>query len=173
MFLFIPDYGSTFDVKAEKVEHLRQLWPVMGVNADYSQTPKNIIEDLETIVLSHNIGALIGVGLGAFFASYVGALRGLPFIAINPMIDPYTSLSKYRVDIPEDTLEAYSLVEFPDNGIGLILLDRADEELDSVLSYKTLKDLFAVKIFKGGSHEFEHTAQSLDEIEALIRRVIY
>ena len=114
----------------------------------------------------------MGTSLGGYWAARTASKLGRNFVAINPCVNPRTSLAKYKA-MPQSSLESYDS-EFADGNrtLGLILLDETDEVLDSAATQERFKDRFPVIMYKGGNHRFAHIHEALSEIEAFAIRSI-
>lgn len=107
--------------------------------------------------------------MGGGLASILGSEIGIPFVAINPVIDPSRSLKKHVGQGLDHQGEPYELTSavvssyypFARNGSGLILLDEGDEVIDWQDTHRKLEGYFPVHVFPGGSHRFEHMDASL------------
>jgi len=181
--LYIHGFKSQFKEQSEKVQALKTLGNVFGVTLDYTNTFDEIKNTLLKFVLDKDmdIELIVGTSLGGYYASIIGASAGVPFVAINPVVDPVLTLSKYIGDGFTFTGEAYTLKEetvraypgFALDGCGLILLDRGDELINSEKTLATLKDHYDTKIFEGGSHRFQHINESLTEITSYFNRASF
>lgn len=107
--------------------------------------------------------------MGGWLAATVGAQLRIPFTAINPAIDPRKSLRKHlgqgvdfqycNYHLDEAAVNSYFPIET--RGCGLILLDAADEVMNSQATKDALDSHFQVEIFPGGNHRFSHLEESL------------
>ena len=103
----------------------------------------------------------------------------IPFILINPAIEPRISLKKYigegidwvgkNYHLSESVVAEYSKILT--SGIGLVFLDSADKVIDAGETLKTLTPYFNVKVFEGGSHRFEHIIEALPTIKDFYNRL--
>jgi len=127
----------------------------------------------------------MGSSLGGFTSEYMAMKTQTKAIMINPAISPSELLIKY-IGITEnfETKQAFDwskahceqylayeneLKIDPGSQINrLILLDMADELLDSSLTVKKYQHCANVITYQGGSHSFEHIEQALPEIKKVI-----
>ena len=178
--LYIHGFKSHFKEKSDKVKALNQIGKVFGLTLDYTKTFGEIKETLLKFTLDKNIELIVGTSLGGYYSAIIGASTSIPFVAINPVLDPVLSLSKYIGDgftftgdtytLKKETITAYP--DFPTKGCGFILLDRGDDLIDSEKTLASLKKYFGTKIFEGGNHRFEHINESLREIDSFFNRSI-
>jgi len=164
--LYLHGWKHNDDVykKSNKVKELEKLGNVFIIDLDYKD--KNFIDLYNEIlekILAQKIDLLVGTSLGGFMAAHLGVKAGLPFVSINPSLNPEKNL-KNRFKVNEDIYKSYP--NFPDNDMGLILLDKDDELFDSeeTLEKLKLKNFNNMKMFNGGSHRFDHMSESLDII---------
>ncbi len=126
----------------------------------------------------------MGSSMGGFASEYLAMKTGSKAIMINPAITPSELLTQFigvtenselglSYDWQQSHCEQYLLYQqHLENNTQVIdrtiLLDMADELIDSqqtVLKYQSKAKLLT---FEGGSHSFEHIKQALPEIEQLI-----
>ena len=171
--LYVHGFGSQFDETSNKIQSLKDLGTVFGVNIDYTRPKHELSEELCLVAIELGIDLLVGTSMGGYMVAAVGDKLGVPFVAINPAIKPGESLKKYLGTHRTYFGEAYTLTEatirtfdaIETTGCGLILLDKGDD----VISYQDTKLLldehYSVKVFEGGSHRFEHMSESITLID--------
>jgi len=172
--LYIHGFGSHFNKQSEKVLGLSEIGTVFGVDIDYTKTFPEIKRSILQAVTDNDIDLLVGTSMGGFCSSVVGESLGIPFVAINPVLSPEQSLSKYIGEgvtfsgepytLNKETLSSYP--SFALNGCGFILLDRGDELIDAEQTQRALETHYRTKIFAGGNHRFTHIKESLAEIKS-------
>lgn len=173
--LYLHGFAAKFDTTSVKPKALMTIGDLHGFTIDYTKTHSNIVGDIEHFVnsLPVKIDIVIGISLGGYFANVIGSKLDLPFVMINPSIDPQlglqgkTGLQIDFNDVPyylhPDYLLDYELIGL--NGVGLVLLDEHDEVIDSKYTYELLNDSFECIMYYGGSHGFEHIEDSLHVIK--------
>jgi len=177
--MYIHGFGSTFDVTNPKVQQLARLGEVVGIDIDYTQRTEEIQQQIADFILEQNVTLLVGTSMGGYYAGVVGTKYGVPFVAVNPAINPAETLRKFEGSgitflgksyvLHNETIAEYG--EFPiGNGRGLILLDLADELIDPNNTAKLLEEHYQIKCFEGGSHRFDHLEESLPIIEDFVHR---
>ena len=128
----------------------------------------------------------MGSSLGGFTSEYMAMKTQARAIMINPAISPSELLRQYigvtenfeikqafdwnkahcdQYQAYEDALKELSKTQF----FRLILLDMADELIDSSLTLEKYQEIAKVVTFEGGSHGFEHIEEALP----LIKDAIY
>jgi predicted esterase YcpF (UPF0227 family) len=162
-------FGSSFDPRKEKIRALTEVLPVHGVTVDYTLPPQEVFR--QTLI--------IGTSLGGFFAAWLGAEFGLPFIAINPSIEPRKSLRAYlghgvnhtgeRFEMTADCVKAYDTLAFRMGGQGTVVLDMGDEVLDARATLNVVDGHLPVITFEGGSHRFDHMSDLIETWPNLFR----
>jgi len=169
--LYLHGFGSKYDPTSAKIQSLAKIGTVFGIDLDYSKSFASIKKTVQEAIVEHDIDLLVGTSLGGYIASQCGA--GLPFVAINPVINPSQALLKYL-----DTTEDYygrkiklrpelikKLPTFNTNGAGLILLDAGDDVINPSETRSALDNYYTVITHKGGDHRFQHMEESILSIE--------
>ncbi len=127
----------------------------------------------------------MGSSLGGFTSEYMAMKTGTKAIMINPAISPSELLVQYigvteNFEIKQvfdwsrehcEQFIAYEneLNQQSENPPSLtILLDMADELIDSAITLDKYKDSARVVTFEGGSHGFEHIVEAMPIIEQVI-----
>lgn len=176
VILYIHGFGSRFDPQSDKVKALSCLGNVKGITVDYTTMPSLIEKQLMSACTDFQVDLIVGTSLGGYWANRIGVQIGVPFVSINPAISPNSTLQKYigcgqtyygdNYELTSKTVDAYA--DFSAQGCGLILLDMADELLDSVATKNRLKDKFKVHCFDGGTHRFSHMNEAIPIIEEFV-----
>jgi predicted esterase YcpF (UPF0227 family) len=156
-------------------------------NVDYRDF-EAIVEDMlfewnQYLDKSYDV-LFMGSSLGGFASEYLAMKTGCKAIMINPAIKPSELLPKY-IGISEnfETAQPYQWqqanceqfisyeqeLESSTQRIDrTLLLDMADELIDSEKTLALYKEKANVVTYAGGSHSFEHIKQALAVIEKLI-----
>lgn len=176
--LYIHGFGSRFDPSSEKVLTLSQLGPVAGVDLDWSAPAQQNIDDISFAIAHESVDLLVGTSMGGWGAATVGALYGIPFVAINPAVSPQDVLRRRLGDgvdydgqpytLTEETLSTYKALS--GEGYGLILLDEGDEVIPAYHTVAALIEYHDINMFAGGSHRFEHMQDALPMIKEFYNR---
>lgn len=170
---YLHGFASQFDATSEKLQSLAKLGLVQGHNIDYTELAEDVVENSLDKLMQVNPDLLVGTSMGGWLASILGGETGIPFVAINPVIDPSESLKKHvgqGLDHQGEPYEmASSVVEsyypFSQYGSGLVLLDEGDEVINWRETSRALEGYYLVHSFHGGSHRFEHMEESLPLIQ--------
>jgi len=136
---YIHGFGSRYNPDSDKIRGLGRLGAVRGADYDYTATFDSIIAHLTRETQRADL--LVGTSLGGYLAMRLGTLTCRPYIAINPAIDPATSLraylgpgtDHYGTDfvMEEATLRSYPpLLPGLAPERGLVLIDEGDEVID-------------------------------------------
>jgi predicted esterase YcpF (UPF0227 family) len=167
--LYCHGWGSVFDPGKEKIRCLARIHPVDGVTVDYTLHPQEVFQNHAARLQLHPGALVVGTSLGGFFAAWLGAEFGCPFVAINPAIAPGKILRVYigrgtdhlgkPFELTEDCVRAYDSLAFRMDGQGTIILDLGDEILDSRATLDLVKGRLPAVVFEGGSHRFDHMAE--------------
>ncbi|WP_169731116.1 YqiA/YcfP family alpha/beta fold hydrolase [Marinomonas ushuaiensis] len=171
--MYIHGFGSKFKPQSDKVESLSSLGFVHGIDIDYTDRRSVITQQLRDVIIQKHIELLVGTSMGGYFSAEVGLMVGLPYVMINPAMNPRTTLSKYIGDgvdyygrsyhLEKTTVEEYDQMALK-NQHGLLLLDKGDELIDYRETVRLLPDTQTL-IFEGGSHRFDHINESLVAIQ--------
>jgi predicted esterase YcpF (UPF0227 family) len=182
---YIHGFGSQFDYTSEKVTKLARLGSVAGKTWDYTK-PHIVLKDkMGKEIRKGDYDLIVGSSLGGYWASQLGTAFGIPFVTINPAINPAETLKKYigkgvthfgkPFELKSEVVAGYERFCEKD-GCGLILLDKDDEVIDSVQTYNRYHPdsverekmgirTYDVKMFDGGNHRFTHMVESLPIIQ--------
>ena len=141
----------------------------ISLTVDYTKPPKDVFDTYFNFITSDPKTLIIGTSLGGYFAAWLGAETGYPFIAINPAINPAVTLWKYLgkgstyfgspFDLKPEVIEAYADLPFRMDGAGEVMLDEGDEVLSSAETTSYVGSKLPVTMFSGGSHRFDHMDQ--------------
>lgn len=156
-------------------------------NVDYRDF-QNLIDDLlfewnQYLDKGYDV-IFMGSSMGGFASEYLAMKTGRHAIMINPAIRPSELLRQfigvtenYETGLPyhwdHNHCEQYLRYEqeLTDNHQVIdrtILLDKADELIDSEKTLSKYQAIANVVTFDGGSHGFEHMRQALPVIERII-----
>lgn len=156
-------------------------------NVDYRDF-QNIVEDMlfewnQFMDKAYDV-IFMGSSMGGFSSEYLAMKTGAKTIMINPAISPSTLLPEF-IGVTEnyETGQPYNWTQSHCNQYlqyekelttsnreihRTLLLDMADELLDSAVTRAKYQDIANVVCFDGGSHGFEHIKQALPVIEQII-----
>jgi predicted esterase YcpF (UPF0227 family) len=170
--LYCHGWGSRFDPRTAKIRALAKMRPVDGITVDYTIQPQVVFEKYANRLKLHPEALVVGTSLGGFFAAWLGAELGRPFIAINPSIAPSKTLRAYvghgvnyfgePFELTEGCVTAYDALSFRVDGQGTIILDMGDEILDAQATLDFVMGRLPVVTFEGGSHRFDHMAELIE-----------
>ena len=170
---YIHGFASAFDPSSVKLQTLSRLGPVSGQTVDYTQPTDRLIERAIAQTNWDDIDLIAGTSMGGWLAAVLGTRLGIPFVAINPSVQPQLTLGKYlgpgvdyQGQLFELTAEAVdSYFDLPTGGQGLILLDEGDEVIDAKATQAALSAHYPVISFPGGNHRFAHMEDALPLIQ--------
>jgi predicted esterase YcpF (UPF0227 family) len=173
--IYIHGFGSQVDPKSEKYYALSELGEVVPIAPDYSQGYQTNALLVASLASSANL--LVGTSMGGYLASRVAADTGLPFVAINPVLLPRRTLTKYlgtREDyygktykLDAETVRSYPV--FAPSNKGLVLLDTGDELIDAHETVACLAQHMKLFTFAGGTHRFSHITESICVIKTFLK----
>ncbi|MFV0574702.1 MAG: YqiA/YcfP family alpha/beta fold hydrolase [Vibrio sp.] len=173
---YLNGWGSCFDDTSAKIQCLNQIGNVSGNTIDYTKPESEIIAEIAPILKLIGTEVIIGTSMGGYLASKLSEHCNIPFIAINPAIEPRKTLQKYLGHgktyqgddyyLDQATLDSYST--FSTEAEGLILLDEGDELIDAHHTKSALENTYFIQMFKGGNHRFDHMQESLALIKLYV-----
>tara|TARA_R100000900_G_scaffold66106_1_gene52887 strand:+ start:183443 stop:184015 length:573 start_codon:yes stop_codon:yes gene_type:complete len=171
--MYLHGYGSRFDPQSDKMQVLSQLGKVFGPDLDYGQGPDTVLAVAMDFARREEPDLVIGTSMGGWLASHVGAALGIPFVALNPAIQPAQTLRKYighTVNYSgfDATIDADAVAAYPDfqkdSFSGLVLCEEGDEVLGAGETMVFLEGHHDVRLLPGGSHRFSCLSSQLDSI---------
>ncbi|BCN93403.1 esterase YqiA [Thiomicrorhabdus immobilis] len=159
------------------------------------KSPEASVTEIERCLLnaqqkSNNI-ILLGSSMGGFYAQYFGQKYHIPYIMINPALNP-TPIFKQSLGchtnpatgesfcIDEEyinALQIYAVKELNQDIAALMLLDTDDEVVDVDLALQQYGQKenqgsgsrFKSVIFSGGDHRFIHMPQAWEDIQSFVK----
>ncbi len=156
-------------------------------NVDYRDF-EGIVEDMlfqwnQYLDQSYDV-FFMGSSMGGFASEYLAMKTGCKALMINPAISPSELLPQF-IGVTEnyETTQPYQweqshcdqyktyendLIKTSQQIERTILLDMADELIDSKKTQSLYKERANIVTYEGGSHSFEHIKQALPVIEQLI-----
>ncbi|MBA6412369.1 hypothetical protein H2508_04515 [Parahaliea sp. F7430] len=176
--LYLHGYASNFDPSSVKVQALEKIGTVSGINIDYTEGPKVAIEAAKQACQEQCIDLVVGTSMGGWLASHCGQNCSIPFVALNPAVEPAKSLTKYigqSIDYTGTayTIDAETVASYPPfatEGLGLVICEEGDEVIDASATAAALKPHYDVLLVPGGSHRFESLDSQLELIQAHLRK---
>jgi len=171
--LYIHGFGSNYSPDNEKIKLLETLGTVIGIDIDYCKRFYSTFNVLIDVVLEKDIDLIVGTSMGGYMAAMVGEKTNTAFISLNPVIKPSETLTHWigtftDYDGNDRCLTEDVVSDYPDithNGYGLILVDSNDEILKANNTVNLLDNIFNVKVFNGGNHEFAHMNEAMPLIK--------
>ena len=166
--LYVHGYGSNYDPTNEKVVSLATMGDVFGITIDYTDGYDTVYKNVQQAVYDNDIDLIVGTSMGGYMSANIGAALGIPFVAINPAIEPsvslqqiigeHTTYSGKEVNLTKEAVQSLPYISL--DGFGLVLLDSADDVIDPYITEDVMKKNNVV-MFDGGSHRFSHIDESL------------
>ncbi|TVP89490.1 MAG: hypothetical protein EA348_08000 [Pseudomonadaceae bacterium] len=174
---YIHGFASAFDPNSAKIKVLGKLGPVSGQNLDYTLHTEQLIDKALEQGSWRSLELIAGTSMGGWLAAVLGTRLDIPFVAINPSVQPHLTLGKYIGQGVDFQGQPYALTaavvesyfDLPTGGKGLILLDEGDDVIDARATQAALQDHYPVICFPGGNHRFAHMAEALPMIEAFVQ----
>lgn len=160
--LYIHGFNSFFDENSEKIIELKKHFNLFGLSLNYSELSYHEVYRLiYNELVDKKIDCIIGTSFGGWLANNIGGKCGLPFVCINPVINPIQTLEKYSVK--EEIIESYQNKSLYYKN-GMLLLDMGDEVLDSNKTLDHFQKYLLCRIYDGGNHRFVHMKESIEDI---------
>lgn len=172
--LYLHGFASFYKPNSDKVVALTDWAPVVGLDLDYSQGADYVTELATAFAIKEEVDLIVGCSLGGWLSAQVGTKLGIPFVLLNPSIQPGKTLSRYigygetfdgkPFHMSEEAVTSYSDIAL--TGKGLVLLQKDDEVLDANVSYDVLREAYPTHLFYGGCHRFDGLENHLALIQA-------
>jgi uncharacterized protein len=160
---------------------------LIAPNVDYRDF-ESMIEDLmfeRNHLLDSGFDVIwMGSSMGGFASWYLSIKTGSKAVLINPAIEPSQLLRQFiGVEHNYETGQPYSWqqsdcdqfnqfereIELSNAPLDItVLVDSGDELIDSANTIRTFQRCAEVIVFNGGSHAFEHMAESIPIIRSVI-----
>ena len=186
--LFIHGFNSAGF--GDKVNHLRKGFGDENIiNPTLPPSPQKAIKLLELLVknLKDDDFCIAGTSLGGYYAIHLAHKFNVKAILINPALKAYELMDVHiGKQVNYKTAEEYNfkksyLKELQKMDVPFenfknmkdnlyIYLDEDDELLDSKKTAKTFKGLH-VKMFKGGTHRFEHMEELIADFQTIEKKI--
>ena len=186
IFIYLHGFNSKGNPESDKLKELSKLGSIITLDYDSFATYDSILDDLGKKfkkTIHDNIDndiAVAGTSLGGFWAATLGNEYQFPTILINPSISPKKTLKRHvgvtyqnyvsgetrmlSMDVPA------SYPDIPKSPLYLILLDDGDDVINPVETEAYFTENRVIK-FEGGSHRFEHMAESLPHIQSYLNNL--
>ena len=176
--IYLHGFASSVKTQSKKYDALSTIASVHPFAPDYTQGFEQVMQDCTQFAKAiNNVSAVVGTSMGGYTASHLATRLNVPFVAINPPINPSESLKKYlgtHQSYSGETFElrmeeASSYPEYKASAAGLIIVSNLDE----VVPPQTTKD-FAEKhqlpliSCDYGDHRFEDISMLIKKMAAHI-----
>lgn len=179
--LYLHGFGSLFDPESEKVQTLKKLGDVYGSDIDWTLPPQKALARSSVIILECRIDLIVGTSMGGWGAAVLGEKFNIPFIAINPAIEPQNTLKRHLGTGIDYHGKPYTLTEqvvnqyysFIPDGYGLLLVALDDEVIDPSLTINKYSSKYPMTTYRTGGHRFSNLELALPEISAFYDRSLY
>lgn len=158
--LYVHGYKAKFDINSPKNQSLSKIGTVYGIDIDFNDTYDYIIQQLIDALSKYDIDLIVGTSMGGYLANMLGTSTGIPFVMINPAIDPKGALTKYNHS--KEVIDSYDPISY--NAAGLLLLDLGDDVIDPHETIEYFYRSYETHTFEDGSHRFDHMDESLELI---------
>ena len=169
--LYLHGYGSQFDPDSAKIKALKKIAEVAGPDLDYAAGQENVFETVLEFAGAGDYDLIVGTSMGGWLASQACILLCVPFVALNPTVDPSQTLKKYigktvnyvgrACCIDKEAVASYSHFK-TEGGCGHILCEEGDEVLDARSTIQYLRRFYGATLVPGGSHRFDSLEDHLD-----------
>ncbi len=177
LILYIHGFRTTVD--SHKAKLLKAHYGEVLIASDHSHVPSQAIADLEALIVSQKITAIIASSLGGYYATYLGEKYNLKTVLINPSVKPYTTTRKYLGENEKqdgekfiwkeeylDFLEQFKVCSIEPKNY-FVFLQTGDEVLD----YHVAKEYYTgakMVIEEDGNHRFEGFERYLDVVSEFL-----
>jgi predicted esterase YcpF (UPF0227 family) len=179
LILYIHGFRTT--VESHKAKILKEHYHLDNIFiADHSLIPTEAIQELEKIIETKNITAIIASSLGGYYATYLSEKYNLKTVLINPSITPYKTLTKalgenerqdgFKFIWKEEhlTMLEQFKVKNPTLDNYFLFLQKGDEVLDYRIAEKFYKGSKLI-IEEGGNHRFKGFGRFFDDVSKFLK----
>lgn len=178
--LYIHGFASYINPNNDKYATLAKLGKVTPIAPDYAAYGG--LEQLVTATLEfmqqHKFDAMVGTSMGGYLASILHQETGLPFVALNPVVQPQQELKKYLgegidlrgqpYNLTLDILESY--VDFMPSSMAAVFYNLGDELLDAAANIDFLQQRgIQVTSLAGGDHRFSNLAEIVPQLQKFLQ----
>ena len=188
MIVYLHGFNSAYNPYSDKIAALSKLDNVYPLSYDSFDTYDNILDDILTKTKHLENLVFVGTSLGGFYAANASSVLGVPCVLINPVVlgsfvqnnalfikdVPMTNFVTGAVNTVTQTMidsyESLDVAQLNYEYKPLLLLDAADELIDSQYTYNHCKDIISKSsaCYPGGSHRFDHIDLALPSIESYL-----
>jgi predicted esterase YcpF (UPF0227 family) len=188
MIVYLHGFNSAYNPSSDKIVALSKLDKVYPLSYNSFDTYSNILDGILQATRHLEDLVFVGTSLGVFYAASAASALGVPCVLINPVIlgsfvqnnalfiknVPMTNFVTGDVNAVTQTMidsyESLDIAKLSYEYKPLLLLDAADELLDSYQTYIHLKDIISKSsvYYPGGSHRFDHIDLALPTIESYL-----
>ncbi len=160
--LYIHGFNSFFDENSAKIVELKKHFNVFGLTLNYyGLSYDEVFRLIYNELVNKRIDCIIGTSFGGWLANNIGGKYGMPFVSINPVLNPLDTLAKYFVK--SEIIESYRNKPLYYKN-GMLLLDMGDEVLNSNKTLDHFQKYLFCRIYEGGDHRFTHIKESIEDI---------
>jgi uncharacterized protein len=161
---YLHGFASFWNPASDKARSLSVMGSVSGFDVDYTAGAGAVIEHALTQLDVLQPDVLVGCSMGGWLAAVLSERCDIPFVALNPAVDPVHTLNRYigsgldyrgkRYCLSGDTVDTF--FPMPERARGLIFLDAEDEVLDSDVTLNAFRAHYPCYMYPGGDHRFQH-----------------
>ena len=179
--LYVHGFGSCYDASNPKIVELSKLGKVFGVDLNYCDSQEKNQKIIYDSLIKDDIDLLVGTSMGGYMVHKIANKYSIPYVMINPAINPSETLKKYegsgvdhkerKYNLTKETISNFKhMQENWGRAPGLLLLDLDDDVIDAKETIKLFLDSKWVDTFSwsSGSHRFDHMSESVPIIEDFI-----
>lgn len=155
--VYIHGYESNVKESDPKYDVLSNLYvgghEVLPIAPNYDLGYEHILQELK--LHCKDVDLIVGTSMGGYSASIIGCLLNIPFVSLNPVLNPK--------NVKRGNLQGYPDFECSSNGI--VFLNTDDEIINSYDSYEFFKGKQEVHLLEGGCHRFLNVNEIKNDIE--------
>lgn len=170
--MYIHGLHAKSESELSKVQSLSKLSTcgvIYGLEVDYRQPPLSNIMRVCQFIDQNDIDVIVGYDMGGWLAANVGAIKSLPVVLLNPVVEPQVTLSHYY-GLNDNLLHGYENFELSrlvlqKNVIGMVVLDVDDTVVDSFKTKNILMDTYMAVWSAGQGHQLNNLHVHINEIK--------
>jgi predicted esterase YcpF (UPF0227 family) len=165
--LYIHGFASRVTSNHPKYAALEKIGGVSAIAPDYSLGRPYVEQLIHEAITDKGANLLVGTSMGGWLAARAASQHALPFVALNPCLQPQVTLANLGNEAARHAAAGYD--NFSLNARGLVIVELGDALLNSRDTARQLRQSYPVIMLEGGSHQFEQLDLMLEHITSFLQ----
>lgn len=172
--IYLHGFASSVKTQSKKYDALNEIASVNPFAPDYPQGFEQVMQScIQFANAIESISAVVGTSMGGYTASHLASRLNVPFVAINPPMNPSESLRKYlgtHQSYSGETFEmrledVNSYPEYKASYTGLIIVSNLDDVVPPQVT-KEFAEKHQLPLISCdyGDHRFEDISMLIEPI---------